>query len=26
LLNGQVRGGNGFGSNAGSRIPRQVTL
>src|SRR6266403_2612636 len=24
--NGQVRGGNGFGSNAGSRIQRQTTL
>jgi len=26
LPNGQVRGGNGFGSNAGSRIQRQTTL
>ena len=26
LPNGQVRGGNGFGSNAGSRIPRQRIL
>ncbi|HXN54005.1 MAG TPA: hypothetical protein VN943_18890 [Candidatus Acidoferrum sp.] len=26
LLNGQVRGGNGFGANAGSRIARQRTL
>ena len=26
LPNGQVRGGNGFGANAGSRIPRQITL
>ena len=24
--NGKVRGGNGFGTNAGSRIPRQTTL
>src|SRR6266567_2635172 len=26
LPNGQIRGGNGFGSNAGSRIQRQTTL
>jgi hypothetical protein len=26
LPNGKVRGGNGFGSNAGSRIQRQITL
>jgi hypothetical protein len=26
LPNGQVRGGNGFGADAGSRIPRQTTL
>jgi hypothetical protein len=26
LPNGQVRGGNGFGANPGSRIPRQTTL
>ena len=26
LPNGQLRGGNGFGANAGSRIPRQFTL
>ena len=26
LANGQIRGGNGFGVNAGSRVQRQITL
>jgi hypothetical protein len=26
LQNGKLRGGNGFGTNAGSRIQRQITL